>query len=574
MSRIGLGRTKWAGVAALLGLSLAGCASDFAPMASTASTNGSGSFASKDTSSSADTSNGKTGGGSMSADAGTSTGGVPQTPGAGNADQGIGLKPGGAQDIAFFRQKLAAALLPKPGDMTIEGWLNEHDTVLPPALKDRSVTLHALAGVMVEPGAQPSAVLQIGLNSGKTLADVQTTLSLTVVIDRSGSMAGDKLAFVKAGLHALADQLPKGTRLGLVSFSSTVSVPFPPAVIDSSNVQALHEAIDALAADGGTNIFQALGDGSALCQATPAGFEQKRILFLSDGLPTVGTTGFDSILGQVTEAKAGGCSVSSVGVGLDFSPSLMNAIAQKGNGTAWFLPNAQAAKEVFIQDLETMLLPVAEKLTLQFKLANGWKVAEIYGFKWVEKDGEVTITGPMEAVGPTDPGNPDPGNPEDPGVGTDPVAMPTLFASKRNGLVMARLIAPANTQPSDLVNLTLATVTYGYTLSKGGAAEQFSVPVQVPGLVQIPDAGTAYFTNPAVHRAWLLLGDGQSLIQAVAQAEAGKQSDALATLAAQKQLHDKHMALLAADLLVYDASVPNLDDAADLLTTLAKVVGK
>ncbi|MBI5609365.1 MAG: VWA domain-containing protein [Deltaproteobacteria bacterium] len=571
MNGIALGRVRLAGWAAVLGLALAGCAGDAAP-ATSASEGGSGTYASKDTSS--DASTGKTNG-SGATDAGTTTGGGGiQTPGAGNADMGIGLKPGGAQDIAFFRQKLASAMLPKPGDMTIEGWLNEHDTVLPPAKKDRAVTLHAMAGVMAEPGAQPSAVLQIGLNSGKTLADVQTTLSLTVVIDRSGSMAGDKLAFVKAGLHALAEQLPKGTRLGLVSFSSTVTVPFAPAVIDASNVQALHDAIDALVADGGTNIFQALGEGSALCQATPVGFEQKRILFLSDGLPTVGTTGFDSILGQVTEAKAGGCSVSSVGVGLDFSPSLMNAIAQKGNGTAWFLPNAQAAKEVFVQDLETMLLPVAEKLTLQFKLANGWKVAEIYGFKWVEKDGEVTITGPMEAVGPTDPGNPDPGNPEDPEVGTDPVAMPTLFASKRNGLVMARLIAPANTQPADLANLTLATVTYGYTLSKGGAAEQFSVPVQVPGLVQIPDGGLAYFANPAVHRAWLLLGDGLSLIQAVAQAEAGLTADAQATLAVQKQLHDKHMALLAADLPVYDASVPNLGDAADLLAALAKVISK
>lgn len=573
MNGIALGKMKWVGWAALLGLGLAGCASDFGA-ATAAGEYGGGTFAGKDASA-GDTSTGKTNGGTA-ADAGTSTGGGGglQTPAAGNADTGIGLKPGGAQDIAFFRQKLASALLPKPGDMTIEGWLNEHDTVLPPAKKDRTVTLHAMAGVMAEPGAQPNAVLQIGLNSGKTLADVQTTLSLTVVIDRSGSMAGNKLAFVKAGLHALADQLPKGTRLGLVSFSSTVTVPFEPAVIDASNVQALHDAIDALVADGGTNIFQALGEGSALCQATPAGFEQRRILFLSDGLPTVGTTGFDSILGQVTQAKAGGCSVSSVGVGLDFSPSLMNAIAQKGNGTAWFLPNAEAAKEVFVQDLETMLLPVAEKLTLQFKLANGWKVAEIYGFKWVEKDGEVTITGPMEAVGPTDPGNPDPGSPEDPEVGTDPVAMPTLFASKRNGLVMARLVAPANTQPADLANLTLATVTYGYTLSKGGAAEQFSVPVQVPGLVQIPDGGLAYFSNPAVHRAWLLLVDGLSLIQAVAQAEAGKTADAQATLAAQKQLHDKHMAMLAADLPVYDASVPNLDDAADLLAELAKVISK
>ncbi len=570
MNKIAKFRGSLSSLAALVGLAVAGCAGGMDTPATTSSL---GSYSSGDAGGGYDSAG--SGATDMGADAGTSKGGgTTQTPGTGaNSDTGIGLKPGGAQDIAFFRQKLAAALLPKPGDMTIEGWLNEHDTVLPAAQKDRVVTLHALAGVMAEPGGQPEAVLQIGLNSGKSLADVQTTLSLTVVIDRSGSMAGDKLAFVKAGLHALAEQLPKGTRLGLISFSSDVQVSFAPQVIDASNIQDLHAAIDTLVADGGTNIFQALDQAKSACQATPTGFEQKRILFLSDGLPTVGTTGPASIWGQVTDAVALGCSISSVGVGLDFSPSLMNGIAQKGNGTAWFLPDATAAKEVFIQDLETMLMPVAEKLTLQFKLASGWKVAEIYGFDWVEKDGVVSITGPKAVEGQTtDPG--EIGVPPDPTAVTEPVAMPTLFASKRNGLVMARLTAPANAQPSDLVQLTLATVTYGYTLSKGGAAESYDVPVKVPGLLQIPDAGMAYFTDPAVHRAWLLLGDGLSLMQAVALADGGKKSEAVAVLAVQKQLHDKHMQLMAGDLLVYDASVPNLDDAADLLDSLSKLISK
>lgn len=518
--------------------------------------------------------NGGHGGGYASADAGTSTGGQgggTMTPA---ADQGIGLKPGGAQDIAFFRQKLIQKVLPKPGDMTIEGWLNEHDTVLPAAKKDRAVTLHALAGVLAAPqgdvAAAPEAVLQIGLNSGKSLADVQTSLALTVVIDRSGSMSGDKLAYVKVGLHTLADGLPKGTQLALYTFSKEVQLIFPAAVVGSDNLPKLHAAIDAIVADGGTNIYDGLKAGMATCLQAPASFQQRRIMFLSDGQPTVGDTNPTDIIGLAGQSAKAGCSVSSVGVGMDFSPSLMNGIAQKGNGTAWFLQNAEHAKNVFIQDLETMLLPVAEKLTLQFKFAAGWKVQEIYGFDWVEKDGVVAITGPKSA--PATPGDPNPPAPDPTNPGEAPVAMPTLFASQRNGLVMVRIAPPAGVTADKIADLTLCNVAYAYTLSKGGTQEQFSVPVQVPGLAPVPDGGFAYFADPSVHRAWLLLRDGQALIQATAQADQGDKAAAKATLAAAKAVHDAHMAMMQADLLKYDASVPNLDDAAELLAALGALL--
>ena len=552
--------------ALLLGAALAGCGSTMSTDGSAMpESNGAG----------AQTGSGKSSSGGYDATSGTYAGPTASDAASGgamtgSADQGIGLKPGGAQDIGYFRLLLKSGQLPKPGDMTLEGWLNEHDTVLPAADKDRLVSLHALAGV-VQPAGQPAqGILQLGLNSAMSLADVQTSLSLTLVIDNSGSMAGAKMEYVKAGLHVLADKLPKGTRLAVYTFSESALLVFPGKVVEPGDLPGLHAAIDAIQATNGTNFHDGLAAGIADCQAASSDFVQKRVMMLSDGEPTVGDTSLDDIVALAGPSATAGCSISTVGVGLDFSPALMTALAQQGAGTAWFLQDVEAAKNVFVQDLETMLVAVAQKLWLQFKPADGWKIVEIYGFEWVEKDGLVQITGPKKPAGqPSDPGDPSTTDPNAPAI-----AMPTLFASARNGLVLARLSGPASTDPLQVVDLTLASMAYGYTNSKDQTAEQFTAPVIVPGLAQVADGGLAYFTNAGVRRAWLLLMDGLSLQAAVQMASDGKADDAKTLLAAAVKRHDEQVLVMQSDLPVYDASAPDLADARTLLLALSGLIGK
>jgi Mg-chelatase subunit ChlD len=496
---------------------------------------------------------GGSGGNYAGADAtswGGGSGGAPATD-----EGGIGLKPGGAQDIAFFRTLIANGQLPKPGDMTIEGWLNEHDTVLPPAKPDRVVTLHALAAVLQPKPEQPAeAYLQLGLNSAQSLASVQAPVGLVVVIDRSGSMAGDnKMAAVKAGLHALVKAAPASTALGLVSFSSGVSVDVAPALLAAGQQVKLDQAIDALWPDGGTNIAGGLEAGIAQCQGAPGKF--KRILLLSDGQATEGHTDPGYIEGLAVKAKAAGCSVSTVGVGMDFDAQLMLKVAQKGNGTAWFVQDATHAEAAFVQDLATMVLPVAQDLKIQFKLAAGWQVKQIFGFEWVQQGDVVTLGGQKQ----TAPNTPD--GPQPPVEQGGQVPMPTLFASKKNGLVMVQLQGPAGYDVTAAQQLKLATVQYGYTIAKQGQTEQFEVPVEVPGVVAVPDQGPVYFASPVVRRAWLLLATGQDLIAAVQAAHGGQPQVAQAVLSGAHARIATQIQGFGAELAAVDSATPDLADA-------------
>ena len=488
-------------------------------------------------------------------------------------DMGIGLKPGGAQDIAFFRQKLAGGTVPKPTDMTLSGWLNEHDTVLPAALPDRLVTLHAQAAVHQDVAGKQDVVVQLGLNSAKSLDTVQAKLGLVVVVDTSGSMAGDKMAYMLDGLHELVKNVPANTQLGIVRFSSDATVSAAVTAVSTTTAPALHAAIDQLYADGGTNLHGGLAQGKALCSDI-TGAEVKRILLLSDGQPSAGNTEPGAMIQLAKSAAAAGCSVSTVGVGADFAPQLMTAIAEQGQGTAWFLPDAASAKTVFVEDLATLLLPVAEKLSLGFELGQGWAVAAIPGFEWVQNGSQVQILGPKSEPLPGEPTEPDPTPGTDtPAPGTDEqTTLPTLFASKKNGLVMVELAAPAGDTWTLATLLAPGKVKYSYTEKKSKQVAAFEVPLAVPGLVDVPDGGLQYFGSAAVRRARLLLRDGQALMAACALYHAGDTAGATAGLTAALAFHDAEVVALQPDLAKVDLFQPDLADARKLLAALADAV--
>lgn len=486
---------------------------------------------------------------------------------------GIGLKPGGDQDIGFFRALVEAGQLPEPGDMSIEGWLNEHDTQLPSASPDRTIDLHALAAVHVpaDSAAPAEAVVQLGMNSASSLAAFDAKVALCLVVDVSGSMGGGKLGYVKTGLQELVGQLPERTSLSIHSFSSEVSEVWKLAAFEPSDKGALLAAVNAMAAGGGTNLHGGLEAGINACQLADPSHTYRHVVVLSDGEATEGNTSTSAMLGLADDAEALGLTVSSIGVGTNYDKPLMSGLAQKGGGTAWFLHNAAKAKEVFLQDLETLLLPVAENVWFKLELGGGWGMSELYGFEWVEKDGEIIVLGPKgaEVAQPT-PGEPgaDAGGGGDAGANVDPdnppSALPTVYASKKNGMIMVHLAPPQGFAPGDVSDLLLATVKYGYTLSKSGETQSFEVPVQVPGLTQLSDGGLAYFGSPIVRRSYALLQAGLALIEAIAlfHGDSADVAQAEAVLdAAFAYVESEHVGMGAAALADVD---PDNDLAATL----------
>ncbi len=165
-------------------------------------------------------------------------------------------------------------------------------------------------------------------------------------IDVSGSMNGKKIDQAREAGKQVLHSLSRADRFHFIDFSSDVrSFRNGWTMATSENIRAAERYLDGLEAEGGTNI------AGALTEALAAGAQPGRlpiVLFLTDGMPTVGVTNGDDIVASVA-AHLGERRVFTFGVGADLNISLIEQLAIEGHGTASFVrPDESVERAVSI----------------------------------------------------------------------------------------------------------------------------------------------------------------------------------------------------------------------------------
>ncbi|MFG0320371.1 MAG: VIT domain-containing protein, partial [Planctomycetota bacterium JB042] len=156
------------------------------------------------------------------------------------------------------------------------------------------------------------------------------------VLDRSGSMAGEKWEQATAALSHGLRTLGPADRFSLVSFATDVRR-FRDGLrcADAETVRAATSHLEALRPAGGTNVDEAV---AAALGAFDGGEGRLRMVaFLTDGLPTVGTTEVPEILRRAGEANATGARVFSFGVGHDVNTVLLDRLARDHAGSTDYI---------------------------------------------------------------------------------------------------------------------------------------------------------------------------------------------------------------------------------------------
>jgi Ca-activated chloride channel homolog len=177
---------------------------------------------------------------------------------------------------------------------------------------------------------------------------------LTVVVDVSGSMSGEKLEQARAALHQLLNSLHTidarttdrraPDRFRLIQFSSAVrSYASDWTTAGAASLRDAHEWVDHLQANGGTNIAGALTEAFRL--ETPAD-RLPLVVFLTDGLPSVGEENPERIAAQA-EQDRGRARVFAFGIGYDVNTYLLDRLSAAGRGaTEYVEPNESVESAV------------------------------------------------------------------------------------------------------------------------------------------------------------------------------------------------------------------------------------
>jgi Ca-activated chloride channel family protein len=192
---------------------------------------------------------------------------------------------------------------------------------------------------------------------------------VTLVIDRSGSMRGEKLEQAReAALQVLAG-LADGEAFQIIAYDDGLTSFSNEAVVKTRESAARASAfIRSLQAGSGTNIHAALVE--AVRPAPREGF-LPIVLFLTDGLPTVGETSESAIRSAVTATNRHARRVFTFGVGADVNTHLLEKIAGDSRGAPTFVLPGQSVEPRVSQVFARLSGPVLEGPALAVAARSG-----------------------------------------------------------------------------------------------------------------------------------------------------------------------------------------------------------
>lgn len=216
------------------------------------------------------------------------------------------------------------------------GASNDFELFLPmvDALVGASVVTHAPAGedgyfmLLISPPAERE--------------ESEIPRDVTLVLDTSGSMSGDKIEQARAALDQILAGLRREDRFRLITFSSVVrSFRRDFAAANTNNVRAAREFLDGVRAEGGTNVMDALREA---LDPTAAPGRLSIVVFVTDGKPTVGETSPERIAEMVEQLRDRE-RLFNFGVGHDVNTYLLDRMAQGGRGSVTYVRPGEDVEE-------------------------------------------------------------------------------------------------------------------------------------------------------------------------------------------------------------------------------------
>ena len=228
-----------------------------------------------------------------------------------------------------------------------------------------------------------------GDRGGRRAVEVPT--DLVVVLDRSGSMGGEKIEHARAAIAELVSQLRPDDRFALVSYSDGAWMEIPPAAASADARASWRRTIAAIGPLGGTNLSAGLDLGlDTIAELRSAGRVPRAIL-ISDGLANQGDASLEGLVRRAARAAKGEYMLTTVGVGADFNEYLMTALADAGTGNYYYLESARNLAGVFAKEFAAARTTVASGLEVRIEPGDGVTVLEAAGYPLEHTNGAVVF---------------------------------------------------------------------------------------------------------------------------------------------------------------------------------------
>ncbi|MBW6466853.1 MAG: VWA domain-containing protein [Brevefilum sp.] len=223
--------------------------------------------------------------------------------------------------------------------------------------KHEKLTLSAAADKPVIPAGKPGArIVEMKLSAPEMAGDkAHLPLNIALVLDRSGSMHGEKLHYARQAAAHVIDLLGDEDRATVVVYDDQVNLLLPSQSMTHEGKRLAKERIARVQSGGSTFLFGGWMTGCEQLAESLTNQTFNRVLLLTDGLANVGERNVDALAFHAHELFMRGISTSCFGVGQGYDEHLLEAMANHGGGSFHFLETLQAIPLVFEREFDEII---------------------------------------------------------------------------------------------------------------------------------------------------------------------------------------------------------------------------
>ncbi|MBC1223533.1 VWA domain-containing protein [Nostoc sp. UCD121] len=194
-------------------------------------------------------------------------------------------------------------------------------------------------------------------------------LNLSLVIDRSGSMAGAALHHALKAAESVVDQLEPDDILSVVVYDDEVDSVVPPQAV--TNKATLKDSIRKVRAGGITNLSGGWLKGCEHVKTQLDPQKINRVLLLTDGHANMGIQDPKILTATSGQKAEEGITTTTLGFAQGFNEDLLIGMARAARGNFYFIQSIDEASEVFSIELDSLRAVVGQNLTVKLELAEG-----------------------------------------------------------------------------------------------------------------------------------------------------------------------------------------------------------